>query len=315
MENAFGGSILQVENEPSILALVQGVAKELELAIPWRAAAAHEQQSQSERFHKTLFAQVRAIRFDLVDRYNLGQPDNVPEKLLPWILQHACFSINRYLVHSDGLTNYQRRWGVKYNAAICNFGEMVLADVKHIAVKKFAIRNQEQKVEGIWLGKTTHSGEHIIALKNNGGVVFHTRTLSRMTPDQHWSGELFNATEVGAYDGYYDEARLLGRSSYWSSHHRPVLLKDLEVSPDGVLCPGEDTARERVVVSGGSPEKEGQNEVPPKSVLCLGEVQPRPGLDVYVRPTSKAMAKPAAYRPTHQPIGKQTPPIVAQLEE
>eukprot|EP00971_Amphidinium_carterae_P170466 3377642-Amphidinium_carterae.1 len=111
MENGFGGSILQVDNEPSILALVQQVAKEL--AIPWRAAASHEHQSQGaiERIHKTLFAQVRAIRFDLVDRYQLGQPDNVPEKLLPWILQHACFAINRYLVHSDGLTNYQRRWG------------------------------------------------------------------------------------------------------------------------------------------------------------------------------------------------------------
>eukprot|EP00971_Amphidinium_carterae_P073792 1459077-Amphidinium_carterae.1 len=36
MENGFGGSILQVDNEPSILALVQQVAKEL--AIPWRAA-------------------------------------------------------------------------------------------------------------------------------------------------------------------------------------------------------------------------------------------------------------------------------------
>eukprot|EP00971_Amphidinium_carterae_P278718 5533075-Amphidinium_carterae.2 len=168
MENGFGGSILQVDNEPAILSLAQTAAKEL--TIPWRTSAPYEHQSQGaiERFHKTLFAQVRAIRFDLLDRYNLGQPDNVPEKLLPWILQHSCFTINRYLVHSDGLTNYQRRWGVKYNAAICNFGEMVLADVKHVTNQKLAIRNQEQKVEGMWLGKTTN-GEHIIALKNNGG--------------------------------------------------------------------------------------------------------------------------------------------------
>eukprot|EP00971_Amphidinium_carterae_P193553 3840743-Amphidinium_carterae.1 len=72
---------------------------------------------------------------------------------------------------------------------------MVLADVKHVAVQKFAIRNQEQKVEGIWLGRTTHSGEHIIALKNNGGVAFYTRSLSRMTADQQWNRELFNATQ------------------------------------------------------------------------------------------------------------------------
>eukprot|EP00971_Amphidinium_carterae_P040385 792741-Amphidinium_carterae.1 len=61
MENGFGGSILQVDNKPCILALVQQVAKKL--AIPWRAAASHEHQSPGaiERFHKTLFAQVRAI--------------------------------------------------------------------------------------------------------------------------------------------------------------------------------------------------------------------------------------------------------------
>eukprot|EP00971_Amphidinium_carterae_P341446 6480239-Amphidinium_carterae.5 len=121
--------------------------------------------------------------FDLNDRYNLGskilgQTDNALEKLLPWILQHTCLTINRYLVHSDGLTN-TREDGVssstvdKYNAAICNFAEMVLPYVKHITNQKLAIRNQEQKVKGMWLGKTTNNGEHIIAtsdiaLKNNG---------------------------------------------------------------------------------------------------------------------------------------------------
>eukprot|EP00971_Amphidinium_carterae_P146639 2906325-Amphidinium_carterae.1 len=47
-----------------------------EFSIPWRTSAPYEQQSHGaiERFHKTLFAQVRAIRFDLVDLNNLGQP-------------------------------------------------------------------------------------------------------------------------------------------------------------------------------------------------------------------------------------------------
>eukprot|EP00971_Amphidinium_carterae_P041181 808624-Amphidinium_carterae.2 len=51
-------------------------------------------------------------------------PDNVPEALLPWVLQHACFTINRYLIYTDGMTNYQRRWGVQCNSAICSFGEV-----------------------------------------------------------------------------------------------------------------------------------------------------------------------------------------------
>eukprot|EP00971_Amphidinium_carterae_P089860 1779110-Amphidinium_carterae.1 len=81
---------------------------------------------------------------------------------------HASQSIGTWFtVMVSPITN-QRRWGVKYNAAIYNFGEMVLADAKHITNPKLAIRNKEQKLEGMWLGKTTNNGEHIIALKNNG---------------------------------------------------------------------------------------------------------------------------------------------------
>eukprot|EP00971_Amphidinium_carterae_P271726 5391837-Amphidinium_carterae.1 len=40
MENGFGGSILQVDNEPAILALAQAAAKEL--TILWRTSAPYE---------------------------------------------------------------------------------------------------------------------------------------------------------------------------------------------------------------------------------------------------------------------------------
>eukprot|EP00971_Amphidinium_carterae_P272961 5417484-Amphidinium_carterae.1 len=44
-------------------------------------------------------------------------------------------------------------------------------------------------------------------------------------------------------------------------------------------------------------------------------ILPPPGLDMYVRPTAKAMARQAEYRPSHRLVGKQTSPIVAQLDE
>eukprot|EP00971_Amphidinium_carterae_P143627 2845718-Amphidinium_carterae.3 len=134
MENGFGQSIIQVDNEPAMKQLAEEAPREL--SIPWRQSLPHTHQAQGsvERFHQTLFSQVRAIRFDLVDRYNLGTLDNAPESLLPWILQHACSTINRCLVHTDGMTNYQRRCGVQHNSAICSFGEVVLADIKPITV-------------------------------------------------------------------------------------------------------------------------------------------------------------------------------------
>eukprot|EP00971_Amphidinium_carterae_P270999 5377734-Amphidinium_carterae.3 len=93
---ALGQTIIQVDNEPAILQLAQEAAQEL--SIPWRYSSSHAHQGQGavEPFHKTLFAQCRAIRFNLVDRYNLQSPDSVPEQTLPWVLQHACFTTDTW---------------------------------------------------------------------------------------------------------------------------------------------------------------------------------------------------------------------------
>eukprot|EP00971_Amphidinium_carterae_P169352 3355548-Amphidinium_carterae.1 len=82
MENGSGQWSIQVDNEQATLQLAQQAAQEL--TIPWRTYSTHAHQGQGavERFHKTLFAQVRAIRFYLVDKYNLGSPDNAPEQLI-----------------------------------------------------------------------------------------------------------------------------------------------------------------------------------------------------------------------------------------
>eukprot|EP00971_Amphidinium_carterae_P099463 1967715-Amphidinium_carterae.1 len=44
-------------------------------------------------------------------------------------------------------------------------------------------------------------------------------------------------------------------------------------------------------------------------------VQAPRGLDNYIRPTAKVIARPEEYKPSRRLIGKQSPPIVAQLEE
>eukprot|EP00971_Amphidinium_carterae_P056556 1117797-Amphidinium_carterae.3 len=146
-------------------------------------------------------------------------------------------TINRYLAHSDGLTNYQRRWGVKYNSAICNFSELVFADVKHITNQILAIRNQEQKVEGIWLGETMNNGEHIIALKNNEGSIYYTRSLSRMTPDQQWNKELFNTIAVPMMDATMksdnSEKQSLGSQTSTNTSRRSDSMRSRQVAMCG----------------------------------------------------------------------------------
>eukprot|EP00971_Amphidinium_carterae_P174670 3462341-Amphidinium_carterae.1 len=71
---------------------------------------------------------------------------------------------------------------------LSNFAEVVLADIKPITVNKLDIRNKKKKkkTEGIWLGKTTNSGEHIIATMDETGKAFYTRSLTRLTPELQW---------------------------------------------------------------------------------------------------------------------------------
>eukprot|EP00971_Amphidinium_carterae_P037280 732643-Amphidinium_carterae.1 len=90
--------------------------------------------------------------------------------------------------------------------------------------------------------------------------------------------------------------------------------------PSGAHAEGESAkdSPSGTHAEGGIP---GQNEnkrqdTDPSGAHTEGEaIQPPPGLDRYVRPTSKAMARPAEYRPSHRLVGKQSPPIVAQLDE
>eukprot|EP00971_Amphidinium_carterae_P312912 6218539-Amphidinium_carterae.2 len=106
------------------------------------------------------------------------------------------------MVHTDGMTNHQRPWGVQCSSASCIFGEVVLADIKPITVNKLDIRNKEQKTEGIWLGKTTNSGEHIIATMDASGKAFYTQSLTRLTPELQWDKKVFDKIVIQSSDSF-----------------------------------------------------------------------------------------------------------------
>ena len=45
--------------------------------------------------------------------------------ILPWIVRHAVYLLNRYAVHNDGQTSYQQRWGKDRKSPLCELGETV----------------------------------------------------------------------------------------------------------------------------------------------------------------------------------------------
>ena len=43
--------------------------------------------------------------------------------LLPWKVRHAAWTVNRYVIHSDGYTSFEGRSGRNYERAICELGD------------------------------------------------------------------------------------------------------------------------------------------------------------------------------------------------
>ena len=57
--------------------------------------------------------------------------------------------VNRYLQNVQGTTGFKRRWGRRYNGALCRFGETVL-------FRREQHRCKCSWFHGIWLGKDQH---------------------------------------------------------------------------------------------------------------------------------------------------------------
>ena len=65
--------------------------------------------------------QVRAIRIGLADHLNVDA-DHLDAAFFPWIMQHATFQINRFLVRSDGKTSFEKVFKKPQRSPIVHFG-------------------------------------------------------------------------------------------------------------------------------------------------------------------------------------------------
>ena len=109
-------------------------------------------QESVERLHRhrKLLGQIRTFKAQ-VER-NYGITLNVKHPLLPWIIRHAAWTINRYVVHSDGYTSFERRWGRNYERAIV---ALLCMPPQHKSLPKAELRMQIC----IWLGKASEAGK------------------------------------------------------------------------------------------------------------------------------------------------------------
>ena len=97
------------------------------------------------------------------------------------MLKHAAWLLNRYNVHSEGLTSYQRRWGKNSDAGICEFAETV-----HYQQPG---KNRTNKLdpnwnEGLWLGRDNEANE---SLAGTSTRVQKVRSIRRLAGEEKYS--------------------------------------------------------------------------------------------------------------------------------
>ena len=111
--------------------------------------------------------QIRVVKAQVESNYSMTMSTK-------HCLRHAAWTVNRYVIHSDGYTSFERRWGRNYERAICEFGETLLyLPPQHKKLPKADLRMQKC----IWLGKVSETGENYVATETG---VQKVRTVRRL---------------------------------------------------------------------------------------------------------------------------------------
>ena len=118
-------TILQSEQEDHLIALPKTAESKMGGNISVRQSPAYRSQAQGsvERFHLTLMGQSRTHRAQLQQNYDRTITSKHP--IVPWLVRHTAYLLNRYATHADGNTSYFRRWNKDHRSPLCEFGETV----------------------------------------------------------------------------------------------------------------------------------------------------------------------------------------------
>ena len=165
--------VLQSDPEPALRNIAEAVTREVGgLSLRNTPNGWKQTQGSVGNMQATSYGQIKALRLELLTRYNVEL--SVHSALFTWLVRHAQWLVNRYLQNVQGTMAFERRWGRRYNGALCRFGETVL----------FRREQHEGKLSwfhGFWLGKDTESDQHFVA---DATGVFKTRSVKRLPPSK-----------------------------------------------------------------------------------------------------------------------------------
>lgn len=181
--------IVQRDQEPSIVALVDLVIPKLQkenFKVKKRDSPVRSSQSQGgiERYFRRLEEETRALRLEVERRTEMTLSTTMA--FSHWLVRAASLNLLRFHVNPElNTTPFMRIWAHPYQGKIVFLGETVLVRQALtrdrggvVGWNKFDTR----WLEGMWLGKSIVSEEHLVALSSTRLGKF--RTIRRL-PDEH----------------------------------------------------------------------------------------------------------------------------------
>ena len=180
--------IIQSDGEPALHALVEGVrdkvtadGKTEEITDQVSPKGSYESNGAAERTEQQVRGMARVYLEHV--REKTGS-EFLPNSWWAWSLRHAAWACNRFHVRGDTRTTPYSKIRLKTCAQlVLPFGELILARRPGAHLQK----SQTQFVYGCWLGRDSHTDEHIVGSRAG---VFRTRTVRRLTEDRSWSAEV-----------------------------------------------------------------------------------------------------------------------------
>ena len=177
-------TILQSDQDNLLITILKATALAFGGNMQVRQKPAYSSQSQGsvERYHATLAAQSRRFRAQVEKNYNVIIGARHP--ITPWIVRNAAYLMNRYAVHSDGMTSYSRRWNKEHRTPLCEFSETVQYMIQDVRLQG---KLEQRFFTGIWLGKDTHTNESVLGIP---GKIVKARTVRRQVAPEKYNKQL-----------------------------------------------------------------------------------------------------------------------------
>ena len=238
-ELGYSNTTISIKNdqEPAIKAVIDAVChqRQAQTILEESPKGSSASNGVVEKGVQDAEHQVRALRLSLEARLNSKIPINHP--IIPWLVQHAGFTHNRFQLGHDGKTPYERLKNKSFSQPMLELGESVHYKKTKYEIGPGLFKYDDRWDKGIFLGYRARSNEAFIGTP--AGVI-RCRTMHRKPPQERWQPQEVQAIRGVPWDMIAPDSPELPAEQQL----RPIVDGQQPIVPEA-LAEGENNKNKR----------------------------------------------------------------------